>query len=399
MSTALPIPPKPIRQSVQDSDPHLVLFDGPRDRGNALNWSRRKKWVSTFLLNFLTFCVAFASSVTSSAAVPATAEFGASPGVFVLSTTLYMIGIAIGTLIWSPLNELYGRQIPLYVGMVVIAISQIPVAVAQNLATIFFFRFLAGVFACAPIITVIGSICDMWSTLDRSMALSVFSLALLAGAATGPFLGGLITENAALGWRWTSWMPFIFFIFFGICSWIFHSETAGSILLKRRAEKLRQTTRDWALHAPTEEQKFSVQVYVDKYVWKPLVMLFTEPILLLMTLYMSYAYGVLYLIIEIMPISYIGARHWNPGQAGLPLMAVIGGILIGCLINFVFATKRQKAMMLKYGRLFPEERLLPMIIGSVLFPFGILLYFLTSSPHVKTSGPEVFAGIPLGIGI
>ena len=63
---------------------------------------------------------------------------------------------------WGPLSELYGRKIPLYTGFVVMAIFQIPVGAAQNLATILICRFIGGVFGCAPLAVVGGAMADVW---------------------------------------------------------------------------------------------------------------------------------------------------------------------------------------------------------------------------------------------
>ena len=45
-------------------------------------------------------------------------------------------------------------------------------------------------------------------------------------------------------------------------------------------------------------------------------MLIQEPILLLITLYMAFIYGILYLFFESYPISFIQERGWNLGVGG-----------------------------------------------------------------------------------
>lgn len=72
----------------------------------------------------------------------------------VLGTSLFVLGFSFGPLLFGPLSELYGRKMPLFVGFFIFAIFQIPVAVAQNLQTIFVCRFLGGFFASAPLAIV-----------------------------------------------------------------------------------------------------------------------------------------------------------------------------------------------------------------------------------------------------
>lgn len=106
------------------------------------------------MLGLMTICVTFASSVFSTATKVTGKKFHVSSEVMVLAVSLFVLGFAFGPIIFGPLSELYGRKKPLFVGMFIFSIFQIPVAVAQNLQTIFICRFLGGVFASAPLAIV-----------------------------------------------------------------------------------------------------------------------------------------------------------------------------------------------------------------------------------------------------
>lgn len=86
--------------------------------------------------------------------MPTALLFGVSAEVMTLGTSLFVLGFAFGPIVFGPLSELYGRKIPLFLGMTVFAIFNIPVAVATNLQTIFICRFLGGFFASAPLAVV-----------------------------------------------------------------------------------------------------------------------------------------------------------------------------------------------------------------------------------------------------
>jgi DHA1 family multidrug resistance protein-like MFS transporter len=109
------------------------------------------------MLGLMTVSVTFASSVFSTATVVTAKKFHVSEEVMVLGTSLFVLGFAFGPMVFGPLSELYGRKTPLFAGFVIFAIFQIPVAVAQNLQTIFVCRFLGGFFASAPL----GIVCFM----------------------------------------------------------------------------------------------------------------------------------------------------------------------------------------------------------------------------------------------
>jgi MFS family permease len=98
-------------------------------------------------------CVTFASSIFS-IATTSSEKLRVSEEVMIQVTSLFMLGFAFGPIIFGPLSELYGRKRPMFLGMFVLAIFQVPVAVAWNLQTIFICRFLGGVLASAPLAIV-----------------------------------------------------------------------------------------------------------------------------------------------------------------------------------------------------------------------------------------------------
>ena len=65
---------------------------------------------------------------------------------------------------------------------------------------------------------------------------------------------------------------------FTILSWAVTPETCEPVLLAWKAKRLRHETKDWSLHAKSEEQMLDMHVLVSKYLTKPLVMIVQEPI-------------------------------------------------------------------------------------------------------------------------
>ncbi|KAK6437531.1 hypothetical protein LTR95_006273 [Oleoguttula sp. CCFEE 5521] len=379
-------------------DPSLVVWRGSDDPGNPMNWPRSKKWACTVVLALVTFCVTFASSVFSAGTVPAAEEFHTSREVMLLPTTLFVLGFAFGPILWGPMSELYGRKIPLTIGFTIFAIFQIPVAVAQNLPTLFACRFLAGFFGCAPLSVVGGALADFWDPISRGVAASVFACAVFLGPTMGPIVGAFLSEAPMLGFRWTSWVTLMISGVCGLLFWFVYPESFGPVLLKRRARALRFETKNWALHAPAEEHEIDLKAILSKYLSKPFMMLAMEPILLLVTVYMSFIYGLLYLFFVAFPISYEGERHWGPAIASLPFAAVAMGVAVAGLINFAFTKLRFARIMQHSGRLPPEERLLPMAVGAVALPVGLFWFAWTSSPDLMPV-PQIMSGLPAGTGI
>jgi hypothetical protein len=78
-----------------DDDPYVVgwIENDPR---NPMLYSTAKKWSLTMLVAFATLAVAFVSSAYSGGADEIIQEFKVSNEIFVLGTSLFVLGFAIG---------------------------------------------------------------------------------------------------------------------------------------------------------------------------------------------------------------------------------------------------------------------------------------------------------------
>jgi MFS transporter, DHA1 family, multidrug resistance protein len=279
------IPPPPSEEPAP-KDPNVIEWDGPDDPGRPQNWPSRTRWIYTMILGSMTFVVTYASSVFSTATQVTAVQFGVSNEVMILGTSLTVLGFAFGPTVWAPLSEVYGRKYPLFFGYLTAGLFTIGVAVAQNLYTIMICRFFTGFFGSAPLAIIGGQLADMWDPVTRGIAMVAFAGATMIGPVLGPIVGGFVTMSY-LGWRWTQYLLAIMIFFFGGIGAIFVPETLESVLLSRRAAKIRFETKNWAVRAKSDEIPVDIKALVEKYLIRPYKMLFTEPILLLVTIYIS----------------------------------------------------------------------------------------------------------------
>ena len=291
-------PPPVSEEKLTQKDPTLVELEGPDDPLNPQNIPVRLKWLYATLLGAMTLAVTFASSVFSTATNATAEEYGVSAEVMTLATALFVFGFGAGPILAGPTSELYGRKIPLFTGYILFVIFQIPVGVARNVETIMLFRFLSGVASSGPPAIVGGYLADFFPPVERGIALAVFAGTTLIGPIIGPIIGGFVTQSY-LGWRWTAWLTMILATLFGSIAMFIVPETYVPVLLTRKAQRLRYETKNWALHSKLEETPVDLKAFAVKYLSRPFVMLFLEPILTILTVYLSFVYGLIYLLFEV----------------------------------------------------------------------------------------------------
>lgn len=293
-----------LEKGSDDEDPtaappneYLVDFEGPDDPSNPKNWPTKRRWGITISMGLLVFTVTFASSIFSVNIRTVQEKFNVDLVTATLGVALFVLGFVFGPIAFGPMSEVLGRKIPLLFGFALFAIFQIPVALAQNVATICVGRFLGGFFASAPLAVVGGALADLWDPIPRAYAICVFAAGGFAGPVAGPIAGGFITESS-LGWRWTSWITLIMAGVLGGMGFFVIPETSAARILQLRAAKRRKETGDDRYYSKADETKLTMQNVVHVYLLRPFIMFVQEPILALITAYMSFLYGIVYLLFE-----------------------------------------------------------------------------------------------------
>ncbi|KAE8160756.1 major facilitator superfamily domain-containing protein [Aspergillus tamarii] len=381
-----------------DEDDYIVTFDGPDDPQHPFNWSFPVKLYTSVMVCFGTFISSFASAVFAPGTAGVAKAFGVSTEVGILGTTLFVLGFASGPLIWAPSSELIGRRLPLTVGMFGVAVFSIASAVAKDIQTVIICRFFAGLFGASQLSVVPAVLSDLFNNIHRGPAITVYSLAVFVGPFSGPFIGGFISSSF-LGWRWTLYIPA--FMGFACCSVfvLFLKETYAPCLLISKAEALRQQTSNWGIHAKQEVVKVDFQELLEKYFTRPLRMLITEPIILVVSLYMSFIYGLVYALLVAYPYVFESVYGMNPGLSGLTFFGLIIGQVLAC--GFVLSQQSiyVKKLIANKNVPVPEWRLPPAIIGAPIFTVGVFWFSWTGFTSTIHWLAPTASGILIGFGI
>jgi DHA1 family multidrug resistance protein-like MFS transporter len=180
--------------------------------------------------------------------------------------------------------------------------------------------------------------------------------------------------NANMGWRWTEYIAAIMgFLAFGL-DLIFLEETYPPVVLVQKAAELRRRTKNWGIHAKQEEIEVDFRELVTKNFSRPLRILVTEPIVLLLSIYMAFIYGLLYLFLTAYPIVFQGIHRMNPGVGGLPFFGMILGMLTAGMIIVLLQPSYNRKLAANNDIPIPEWRLPPVIAGGVSFALGLFWF-------------------------
>jgi MFS family permease len=361
-------------------DPYLVEYI-PFDHRNPMEWPDWKKWCITGIVAFSTLAVSLVASAYSAAIPQIMQEFGCGEEIATLGTSFFVLGFCFGPTIWGPLSELYGRQILFFGTFAMVTTFNAAAVGAHSIATLTVFRFIAGTFGSSPLTNAGGVIADMFPASQRGLGMTVFAAAPFLGPALGPVIGGFIAEN--VGWRWVEGIMALYCGVFWIFGAFLVPETYAPVILKGRAKNLtKQTGKIYVSAIEHRQGKITPAAAFQKALVRPWALLFLEPIVLLISIWMAILYGTLFMLFGAFPIVFAEGRHWSQGISGLAFLGVACGQIIGT-IYAIFDNRRYQRLDKEYnGDAPPEARLPPALIAAIAIPIGMFWFSWSNSPSI-----------------
>ncbi|KAJ5578324.1 uncharacterized protein N7459_007288 [Penicillium hispanicum] len=380
-------------------------WDGPDDPENPFNWNTKYKWLLTVTICFVSILTGLPAGSYGSGNNWMTSRFNVQnepfPNLY-WATTSWNMGAAFWPLIFVPLTESSGRMPGYFVAYVILVATLFGSAFAQNFATLIVTRFFGGGASSVSINIVGGSISDVWyGQKARSLPMSIFGFTSVVGIALGPFIGAAIVQiHKSEPWRWIFYVQIIYNAALIPIFWFILRETRPDVILKKRAQRIRKETGQ-PVYAEAEINRVNPLQLLKISFQRPTRMLATEPVVLFFTLWISFAWGILYLFFSSVVQTYRENYGWGTLATGLVQLAISVGALIGTIINplqdwiYIRSAKRNSHQV---GQPVPEARLYTSIPGSLLFAAGLFWYGWASMPDVHWIVPTM--GITAtGVGI
>ncbi|KAJ5718474.1 hypothetical protein N7488_004120 [Penicillium malachiteum] len=348
--------------------PYLVewIHNDPGDPHKMKEWL---KWSITLLQAASFLSITYASASLSAADPQLKEEFGASTELTVADTSLFVLGFAIGPAVWAPLSELYGRQVIYFITLGMATLFAGVTIASPNIAAVLVLRFFSGAFGSSAVSNAGGVVSDMYTARDRGLA----TIAFIGAPFLSPGLGPITCDFLAVskGWMFLVGIALI-------------PETYSPVLLRKRAAKLSKITGAVYKSRLDVEQshKTAGQVFTATMV-RPWILLFMEPIVLLLSVYMAIIYGTMYMEFAAFPIVFEDARNWTESTSGLSFLGMVIVQTLGCVYSILDDARYKKiANSTKYGRPPPETRLIPAMVGAVTLPIDLFWFAWTNYPSI-----------------
>lgn len=300
-----------------------------------------------------------------------------------MALSVYLLATAFGPMVIGSLSEVYGRKRIFHITNVWFLIWNLICGFANSKGLLIAARLLAGFGASAVYSLAYGVLGDVWPAEQRGRSVSLYLLIPLTGSAVGPIVSGFIVEYST--WRWMFWATTILQGIVELSSLPLFHESYAPVLLRRRAEKLRQETGDSRYHAlvETRESGRSAGWKLARSLTRPLRLLAFHQIIQMQAILEGINYGLLYFTLSSFSTLYVSAYGESISISGLHYIAICTGTISGSQICGPLMDYAYRTLISRTGETNVPELRIPLLLPSALLtPIGLLLYGWAAQYHL-----------------
>ena len=289
---------------------------------------------------------------------------------FVVS--IFVLGFAFGPLLVAPLSEIYGRRPVYLVSFTLFLVFTIACAVSNSLGMLIAFRFLCGCAGSTAITLGGATIGDCFPQDKRGAAMATWGMGPMLGPVLGPIIGGYL--SAAKGWRWVFWLQAIMagaLTLFGV---VFLKETYAVVILEQKVALLRKETGNQQLRSALHDG-LSPKQRMSQAIIRPMRMLLLSPIVLLLSIYVTFLLGLTYLFITTFPRVFMQQYGFSTSSTGLSYLGLGVGMVFGMILGGKGSDVLYQMMKKRHeGKEEPEYRLPPLVVSAPLVAVSFFWY-------------------------
>lgn len=378
----------------------VVDWEGPNDPLKPHNWPTTRRVRATVIVALVAAAGTAASSIDASVLPQYSEYWGVSEVAGTLPTALYLMGFAVGSQFAGPFSETLGRNIIYIITMFIYMLFLMACALAPTFGGHITLRFLAGFFGSTPLTVGGGTIADLWNPLEKTFGFPIYAFIGFSGPLFGPVIGSFIGPSG-IGWRWCEWLMLILGAIVTVIIVLAQPETYAPLLLSWKAEHFRQQTGDDRYRSPLEVRRTSFMTRLKIALYRPFVMIWTEPIILLMALYLTILYIVLFTFFVGFEFVFTDVYGISQGLTNIIWLAVFVGfwpVLITVPVVYSWTVKDMQQQSKITGEPVaaprPETRLwFAMLGGAFALPVSLFWMGWTDFASVSIWSPIVASGL------
>ncbi|KAI1498999.1 major facilitator superfamily domain-containing protein [Biscogniauxia marginata] len=457
----------PLDDEVLPPPPDLSQYTNP------FTWPRARKDMMVFLSCVATGLTAYTAGAYSPPAYLIATELSTTHEGALAGVTTFCMGFALAPMILAPFSEINGRYPCFAIAGIVFTVFQAVCGLVTNLAGMLIARFINGAGGSVFSTMVGGVIADLYEKEDRNTPMALFSGSVLIGTGLGPLVSAVIVQawgDQGKKWKWVFWHQVIMDFFLMVAIVVLFRESRGCVLLSRKAKVLNQwyeeleKTGRFGVWIPNDgekaglvsesrrisieensdsekrisepmtrpqggagdlklqrirwlvkedEQRGTISDMIRVSLFRPFHLLFTEPIVFFFSLWVSFAWAVLYLMFGSVPLVFQRQYKFNTEQSGYVFVAMIIGSILATVIGIYqenilkhpgwqdeSGSPGDSELGILRGfvrrRLpvdSPEARLYPTCLTSVMLPLGLYLFGFSAQPSIHWIVPAIAVGI------
>lgn len=185
------------------------------------------------------------------------------------------------------------------------------------------------------------------------------------------------------------WINFALAAAFTVLLAIVARETRESVLLSRKAKKLRQETGDQRFVAQADEERASLATILKVSLTRPFRLFLTEPTIQAFTASISFAWAVLYILLISVPVVFRDVYGFTIGETGLIYTTLIVGTVAATGIGYY----TNKLYLKHVEEMGPEARMYTGMLGGVMLPVGCWIWAWTSFSSIHWIVPTIGLGV------
>lgn len=186
-------------------DGGIILDPQPEESKNdPLNWSTLRRDMALLSLGFYCMLGGGMTPILAAGFHDVADTYGVTYAQVALTTGLYMMGLGVGSVLFSPTAILYGKR-PVYLASAVMFIvTSVWCALAPTYAQLATARVFQGISVSPVECLPSATIAEIFFLHERAFRVGIYTLLLLGGKNLVPLVSAVIIQ--AKGWRWVFWV-------------------------------------------------------------------------------------------------------------------------------------------------------------------------------------------------